>query len=121
MFFGTDAFNQALDNFGGQSDRHVEHFQQRRRVSNKPIGSWETAAVTNTVHMLTDASAFNQPLGNWSTAAVTNMESMFERARNFNQALGNWNMAAVTNMESMFQGASAYRGHRQLGHGQGDL
>jgi surface protein len=46
------------------------------------------------------SSAFNQPIGSWNTASVSNMESMFNSA-DFNQPISSWNTASATNMLSV--------------------
>ena len=75
---------------------------------NSPIGSWDTAAVTNMIYMFHRAEEFNQPIGSWNTSNVTNMEAMFHRASAFNQPIGTWNTGAVTDMNYMFHSAYAF-------------
>ena len=48
------------------------------------------------ISMFQNATEFNQPIGSWNTANVTNMRSMFEYAYAFNQNISNWNVALVT-------------------------
>ena len=80
MFFGADAFNQA-------------------------IGAWNMSAVTNmwgcsvelmfysaVADQLVIAEVFQAPMGWWKAS------TMFFGADAFNQAIGAWNMSAVTNM-----------------------
>ena len=74
---------------------------------NQPIGSWDTANVTDMNYMFNSAM-FNQPIGSWNTANVTNMRNMFQSATNFNQAIGSWNTAKVTRMDAMFYGATRF-------------
>jgi surface protein len=46
--------------------------------------------------MFSYAYAFNQPIGSWDTAKVTNVSSMFMFASSFNQDISGWNVSAVT-------------------------
>jgi surface protein len=39
---------------------------------------------------------FNQPIGSWNTANVTDMASMFFDATAFNQNISSWNVNNVT-------------------------
>jgi surface protein len=75
---------------------------------NQPIGTWNTAAVTDMSQMFSQASAFDQPIGSWNTGAVTLIYNIFANATAFNQDLGLWNVAAATNMRAMFFGATAF-------------
>jgi len=81
---------------------------------NQPIGTWDTALVTDMFNMFHGATNFNQNVGNWNTSRVTNMAAMFFNTRNFNNGntpavatwqrnLMNWNVSAVTNFTSMFR------------------
>ena len=64
------------------------------------VGSFNTAAVTNTSNMFTGCSSL-QTISLYNTAAVTNMSSMFSSCSSL-QAIPLINCAAVTNMDSMF-------------------
>ena len=43
-----------------------------------------------------------RPIGSWNTAKVTNMREMFDSARSFNQLIGGWDTSQVTDMYRMF-------------------
>jgi surface protein len=78
------------------------------RAFNQPVGSWNTAKVTNTNGTFFNAYAFNQDNSAWNTSNVTNMDTMFANATSFNKAIGAWNTSKVTTMASMFNGAAAF-------------
>jgi surface protein len=63
---------------------------------NQPIGSWDTANVTDMRNMFINASAFNQSIGNWNTANVLYMNYMFSYASAFNQNISAWTVAKVS-------------------------
>ena len=68
---------------------------------NKPIGAWNTAAVTVYISMFKDTVAFNQPLG-WDVGAATTFNMMFTGAAGFDQDLSGWAPVALTNAAGMF-------------------
>jgi surface protein len=45
--------------------------------------------------MFRNAPAFNQPIGSWNTAKVTNVAIMFYDATDFNQDISAWNVEFV--------------------------
>ena len=68
--------------------------------------------------MFNGANDFNKPIGAWNTSAVTNMSWLF-RSRAFNQPIGNWVLYLHGYpMSGLFQTAKAIvqSGHRQLGY-----
>ena len=112
------------------ADRHVEHGRRHRHeymfqgatAFNQPIGTWNTARVTNMSHMFQGVRVGHLPrvaggrscpsstgrIGAWNTAQVTDMSYMFEGAVRFNQPIGSWNTARVSSMQGMFEYASAF-------------
>jgi len=75
---------------------------------NQPLGSWNTAKVTDMHGMFQGAHNFDQDIHNWNTGKVTDMSQMFLRAFKFNQPIGSWNTANVTNMAYMFAFATSF-------------
>ena len=57
-------------------------------------------------YMFGHAENFNQPIGSWNTAAVTDMQFMFGEAYDFNQPIGSWDTSAVTNMQYTLGGGA---------------
>ena len=84
---------------GGAAQNVMQYF-------NQPIGSWDTANVTNMYHMFSGAHyggmQFNQPIGSWNTANVLTFDGMFYNATYFNQPIGSWNTANVLTYNGMF-------------------
>ena len=67
----------------------------------------ETTKKQNMQYMFGHAENFNQPIGSWNTAAVTDMQFMFGEAYDFNQPIGSWDTSAVTNMQYTLGGGGA--------------
>eukprot|EP00439_Symbiodinium_sp_Y106_P078214 s482_g17.t1 len=73
---------------------------------NKPIGGWNTSAVTNMSHMFHRASAFDQAIGAWDTSAVKDMSKMFFGATSFNQLLHTWDVDQAQGAEDVMDQAA---------------
>ena len=58
--------------------------------------------------MFYGAAAFNQPIGSWDTAKVTDMSDMFDGAAAFYQDISGWSDAALTTSTDMFTDAGAW-------------
>ena len=78
------------------------------KAFNKPLGCWDTSAVTDMSFMFFYAKSFNQPLDSWNTSAVQDMDNMFYSAQKFARALESWDTSAVKNMRSMFKGTRKF-------------
>ncbi len=104
--FENSSFNQPIGSWNTAAVTNMAGMFNGAIYFNKPIGTWNTAAVTNMSMMFSNATAFNQPIGTWNTAAVTDMSGMFEHATTFNQPIGSWNTESVTNMSGMFHTSS---------------
>jgi surface protein len=77
------------------------------QVFNQPIGSWDTAAVTNMRNMFYSTDAFNQAIGNWNTGNVRYMDEMFNSNDGFNQDLRAWT-ASPNSCNFFANGATAW-------------
>jgi surface protein len=75
---------------------------EKATAFNQPIGSWNTAAVTDFAQMFSQAAAFAADIGAWNTASATTMKQMFGEATAFNADISSWNTASVSNMRNVF-------------------
>ena len=73
---------------------------------NKPIGGWNTSAVTNMSHMFHRAIAFNQAIEAWDTSAVKDMSKMFTGATSFNQLLYTWDVDQARGADAIMDQAA---------------
>ena len=68
-------------------------------VFSQPIGSWNTANVTDMSGMFFDAGSFKPAIGSWEHQYTNQHEQcLFAYAGTFNQPIGSWNAASVTDM-----------------------
>jgi len=78
------------------------------RITNQPIGAWNTSNVVFMQNMFGEAVAFNQQIGAWNTSNVTRMDNMFQTATAFNQPIGSWDTKKVDQMAFMFWRARTF-------------
>ena len=76
------------------------------RGFNKPIGHWNTAAVTLFAGVFNLAGAFNQPL-HWDVGAAETFRAMFSGCGTFNQDLSHWTPStALVDASYMFSSSA---------------
>jgi surface protein len=108
MFYYATGFNKPIGAWNTGAVTTMSNMFVSATAFNQSIGAWNTSAVTNMSYMFYNATVFNQPIGTWNTGAVTNMSYMFSYATAFNQPIGTWNTGAVTNLDHMFYGATVF-------------
>ena len=107
MFLDAYAFNQPIGTWNTANVTDMGLMFLNAYAFNQPIGSWNTAKVTGMSFMFNNASAFNQPIGTWNTGNVTDMSFMFQHSQ-FNQPINGWNIEKVTTMRGMFSNDSLF-------------
>ena len=99
--FALDASNACSTTSNGQYWN--DGLFARMTGFNRPIGAWNTSAVTIFTGMFYIAPAFNQPLDSWNVGAGTEFYKMFREAVGFDQDLTGWTPStALTTTSEMF-------------------
>jgi surface protein len=109
MFLNCSAFNQSVSNWDVSKVTTMQNmFYGCTKFNNGggtgllfANGKAPTSALTTTLQMFLNCSAFNQSVSNWDVSKVTTMRDMFVNCTAFNQPLDTWTLSALLDSNGM--------------------
>lgn len=108
MFWGASVFDSDISSWNVSAVTTMNSMFESAESFDQDISEWDVSNVTDMRRMFTFASVFNQDISGWDVSSVTRMANMFALADAFNQDISGWDVSSVTSMEAMFQQALSF-------------